>query len=100
MAGLLEDVEISDEQRQAHDKNDFRVVIVVLAVFLLFAYLFTHLPARLGLPTPRECILRFHLLHRYIGQLVSFSPDGSFNTALNAQATDLVSVEIALILGL
>ncbi len=55
MLGLPPRPELIDEQRRlSHDQHRVSVVLAVLGVLALYAYLFTHAGALLGLPLPAQ----------------------------------------------
>jgi hypothetical protein len=54
MPGLLKAAPPSDAARAAHDRHDHRVVILVLAVLVVYAYLFTYVADVFHVPRPQD----------------------------------------------
>ena len=80
MAGLLGKPPVTDDQRRAHDRHDWRVVAAVLGMLALYLYLFTHAADYLGLPRPEP-------LARSLGLDIPHVFDGSHNVSSNVVIT-------------
>ena len=75
MPALLSGVPLSDEQREKYDTHKIWVVFTVLAVILLYAYLFTQAYAYLDLPGPKALAERLELSSRHV-----FDRDGNLDS--------------------
>ncbi len=76
MPRLLQGTPISESERASHDRHDHRVVILVLAVLLIYAYLFTYVADIIHIPRPQDlaAVAGIHIEH-------VFDPDRNVDSA-------------------
>ncbi len=66
MPGLLTNVPVTDEARRKNDRHKAIVVLLVLAVFSVYLYLFTHVADSVGIPRPQELAARLGITVQHV----------------------------------
>jgi uncharacterized Tic20 family protein len=83
--GLLSSRRVTDEQRRGHDRHSPVTVLVVMAVLMLYIYLFTQASRSVGAPLPSEMAWKLGWKNSQV-----FDDDGNVNSNFQISMTDII----------